>query len=164
MNQRRVSGVAAIAAFVLSSLGPVRADEVLSFHFVTNSSSLQSLEVGDREGHLLRLNRRSGVAIFPDGSVGASQYAATNDYINGVGAYVAYCNISLSDGSALWFKVAGSTKMEEAATLFPETQVVVLRGTGRFEGATGEGTFKGQLMPLALGANLYADVEINLKK
>jgi hypothetical protein len=164
MNQRRVSFLAAISAFVVLGAGAVRADEILSFHFVTDASSLQSLEVGDREGHLLRLNRRSGVAIFPDGSVGASQYTATNDYLNGAGTYLAYCNITFSDGSVLWFKVAGSAKVEESTTLFPEAPAIVLRGTGRFEGSTGEGTFKGQLMPFALGAKLYADVVINLRK
>ncbi len=162
MKQLGVS-VAAIAAYTMSCVGPIRADEVLSFHFVTDASSLQSLEVGDREGHLLRLSRRSGVAIFPDGSLGASQYAATNDYVKGAGTYLAYCNISLRDGSVLWFRVAGSAKVEEATTLFPEAPVTVLRGTGRFEGAHGDGTFKGQLMPFDLGANLYADVVINLK-
>jgi hypothetical protein len=164
MKQRFISFVAAIAALALSHADPVRADEVLSFHFVTDASSLQSLEVGDTPGHVLRLSLRSGVAIFPDGSVGGSQFAATNDYVNGAGTYLAYCNITLGDGSVLWFKVAGSAKVEEAATRFPEAPVTVLRGTGRFEGAHGEGTFKGQIMPFALGANLYADVVINLKK
>ena len=163
MKQGGVS-VAAIAAGVLSCVGPVRADDVLSFHFVTDASSLQSLEVGDREGHLPRLSRRSGVAIFPDGSVGASQYSATNDYVKGAGTYLAYCNITLGDGSVLWFRVAGLAKVKEGTTLFPEAPVTVLRGTGRFEGTSGDGTFKGQLMPFDLGANLYADVVINLKK
>jgi hypothetical protein len=164
MNRARNSYFAAIAAVALSYVGSVRADEVLSFHFVTDASSLQSLDVGDTEGHLLRLSRRSGFAIFPDGSVGASQFSATNDYIKGSGTYLAYCNIALSDGSVLWFRVAGSAKIEEATTLFPEAPVTVLHGTGRFEGISGDGTFKGQLMPFALGANLYADVVINLKR
>lgn len=164
MNQRRVSCLAAIAAVALSCASFAQADQVLSFHFVTDQSSLQSLEVGDTDGHLLRLSRRSGIAIFPDGSVGASQFSATNDYIKGAGQYLAYCNITLSDGSVLWFRVAGSAKIEEATTLFPEAPVTVLRGTGRFDGARGDGIFKGQLMPFELGANLYADVVITLKK
>ena len=164
MNQRRVSCLAAIAAIALSCIGSARANEVLSFHFVTYASSLQSLDVGDREGHLLRLSRRSGIAIFPDGSVGASQFSATNDYVNGSGTYLAYCNITLADGSVLWFRVAGSTKIEETTTLFPEAPVIVLGGTGRFEGSSGDGTFKGELTPFAVGANLYADVVINVRK
>ena len=163
MNQRPLSCMAAIAAFAVLCIGPARADENLSFHFVTDASSVQALDVGDTEGHLLRLSRRSGVAIFPDGSLGASQYSATNDYVKGAGTYLAYCNITLGDGSVLWFRVAGSAKVQEGTTLFPEAPVTVLRGTGRFEGTSGDGTFKGQLMPFALGANLYADVVINLK-
>ncbi len=164
MNQRRVSCLAAIAAVALSCAGSARANEVLSFHFVTDASSVQSLEVGDTVGHVLRLSSRSGIAIFPDGSVGASQFSATNDYVKGAGSYLAYCNITLGDGSVLWFRVAGSAKVEQATTRFPEAPVTVLRGTGRFEGVRGEGSFKGQLMPFDLGGNLYADVVINLEK
>lgn len=163
MNPRRVSCLAAIAAVAFTYVGPAQADEVLNFHFVTNSSSLQSLEVGDTAGHVLRLSSRSGIAIFPDGSVGSSQFSATNDYVKGAGSYLAYCNITLGDGSILWFKVAGSAKVEDATTQFPEAPVSVLRGSGRFEGARGHGTFKGQLMPFDLGGDIYADVVINLE-
>lgn len=49
---------------------------------------------------------------------------ATFDYIKGTGTYTTYYNLTLKDGSAL---------------NFPEAPVSVLRGTGRFEGAKGEG-------------------------
>lgn len=165
MNQRHVQRVAAaVAASAFFCISAARADDVLSFHLVTDASSVQSLEVGDVDGHVLRLNRRSGVALFPDGSVGASYYSATNDYVKGSGTYLAYCNLTLRDGSVLWFKVTGSAKPDETTTFFPEAPVTVLRGTGRFEGVSGDGTFKGQLTPFSVGANLYADVVIHLRK
>jgi hypothetical protein len=164
MKKRHVQNVVAAVAASFFSISAARADEVLSFHLITDASSVQSLDVGDVDGHVLRLNRRSGVALFPDGSVGASYYSATNDYIKGAGAYLAYCNVTLRDGSVLWFKVTGSATPEETTTLFPEAPVTIMRGTGRFEGANGDGTFKGQLTPFAVGANLYADVVINLRK
>jgi hypothetical protein len=41
----------------------------------------------------------------------------------------------------------------------------VLRGTGRFEGAKGDGTSTGaRVTPLATGAELYTDFVINAKK
>lgn len=166
MDHRRVLNVAtAIAAFAFFAVSTARADEVLSFHLVTHSTSVQSLEVGDVDGHTLGLARQSGLALFPDGSVGTTYYAATNDYIKGAGTYLAYYNLTLSDGSGLWFKVTGLAKPEETTTFFPEAPVIVLRGNGRFEGIKGNGTFKGQrVTPLAVGADLYADVVINLRK
>lgn len=165
MNRRRVSCLAAIAAVALSCAGSARADEVLSFHLViTSSSSTQLLEVGDLEGHVLGLSRRSGVALFPDASVAGSYCSAATDYIKGAGPFFAYCNLELTDGSMIWFKVTGFAKPEETKTIFPDSSITVLHGTGRFEGVSGDGTFKGQLTPFALGATPYGDVIINLRR
>lgn len=89
MNQRRIPNAAAlVGGFAFFCISSASADEVLSFHLVTHASSVQSLEVGDAEGHVLELARQSGLALFPDGSVGTSYYAATNDVeiANGVEA------------------------------------------------------------------------------
>jgi hypothetical protein len=164
INWCRGSKVAAAAvAFALSGISSAGAGEVLTFHLVTDANSVQSLNVGDVEGHVLRLNRRGGLALFADGSVGASSYAEMGDYTKGAGTYIAYCKITHSDGSVLWFKVTGSTRAEEATTAFPEAPIAVLKSTGRFAGVSGDGTFKGQLTPFSLGENLYGDVVINLK-
>jgi hypothetical protein len=69
------------------------------------------------------------------------------------------------DGSAPSYKSNGAAKLDGTTTIFPEAPLSVLRGTGRFEGAKGDGTLTGaRLTPLAVGAELYADVVINLKK
>jgi hypothetical protein len=58
----------------------------------------------------------------------------------------------------------GQTR-EGTTTVFPETPISVLRGTGRFEGAKGDGTSAGaRVTPLMSGAELYNDFVINLKK
>ncbi len=166
MNQRRIlSVVAAFAAFAFFTASIARAGEVLSFHVVTHATSVQSQEVGDIDGHSLGLARQSGLALFPDGSLGTTYFTATNDYTRGAGTYLAYYNLTLKDGSVLWFKVTGSAKPDDTTTIFPEAPVSVLRGTGRFEGVKGDGTFTGQrVTPPSIGADLYADIVINLKK
>ncbi len=166
MNQRRVLNIAAAtAAFAFFGTDIARADEVLSFHVVTHATSVQSQQVGDVDGHTLGLARQSGLALLPDGSVGTTFFTAINDYTKDAGTYIAYYSLTLNDGSVLWFKVAGSAQPNDTTIIFPEAPVSILRGTGRFEGVRGNGTFTGQrVTPLAAGADLYADVVINLKK
>ena len=120
-----------------------RADEVLKFRLVMQAASLQTQEVGDVDGHVLGLIRYSGLASFPDGSVGTSNLTATIDYIKGAGTYFTYNNLTLKDGSALWFKRNRTGQTRRHNNHFSEAPVSVLRGTGRFEGAKGDGTGSG---------------------
>jgi hypothetical protein len=166
MNKRGVSGIAVIfLSFVFCSNSMANADEVLKFRIVTHATSVQTLDVGDAEGHTQGLARQSGLAFFPDGSYATTYFTATNDFTKGAGTYLTYYNLTLRDGSALWFTASGTAKPEGTTTIFPETRVLVLRGTGRFDGASGDGTLSGmRVTPLAVGADLFVDVNINLKK
>jgi hypothetical protein len=50
-------------------------------------------------------------------------------------------------------------------TNFPQAPVSILHGTGRFEGAKGDGTGSGaRLTPLATGAEVFYDFVLNVKK
>lgn len=165
MNQLRIfwAAIAAIAYFVNST---ANADEVLKFRIVTHATSVQFQEVGDFEGHAQGLARQSGLAFLPDGSVATTYFTATNDFTKGTGTFIGYYNLTLTDGSMLFFKASGTAKVDGTKTIFPETtDVAVLRGTGRFEGAKGDGAMSGmRVTPLAVGADLYEDISLNLKK
>ena len=151
-----------LIGFCASSIAS--ADEVLKFRVVMHATSIQSQEVGDVDGHALALAHYSGLASFADGSVGTANFTATTDYIKGSGTYSVYYNLTLKDGSALSYKSTGTAKLEGTTTIFPEAPVSVLGGKGRFEGAKGDGTSIGaRLTPQTVGAELYADVTINLK-
>jgi hypothetical protein len=144
-----------------------KADEVLKFRAVMHATFIQSHEVGDVDGHTLGLAHYSGLASFADGSVGTVNFTATTDYTKGSGvAPVVYSNVTLKDGSVLWYKQTNNqTRLEGTISNFLEAPLTVLRGTGRFEGAKGDGTSIGaRVTPLAVGAELYSDVVINVKK
>jgi hypothetical protein len=127
--------------------------------------AVQTQDVGDVDGYMMSLGRYSGLASFPDGSVGTINFTATNDYIKGAGTYLGYWNLTLKDRSVLWYKLTGTAKTEGTTTIFPDAPISVLRGTGRFQGAKGDGTSTGaRLTPLAVGADLYVDAVINVKK
>jgi hypothetical protein len=143
-----------------------RADEVVKFRMFVHAISVQSQEVGDVDGHLLYLGRFSGVASFSDGSVGPATLTFTSDYVKGVGTWSAYFSVSPKD-STLWIKAAGTAKPEGATGVFPEAPATVLGGSGRFEGAKGDGTFVGgvRLAPQpAVPAELWNEFVINVKK
>jgi hypothetical protein len=157
--------VALCAGTVNWSISIARADEVLKFRLIAHATAVQTQDIGDVDGHTMSVGRYSGLASFPDGSVGTIGLAFTTDYIKGSGTNLAYYNLSLKDGSVLWYKVTGTAKLEGTTTILPDAPLSVLRGTGRFEGATGDGTSGGaRLTPVAVGAEAYLDVVINVKK
>ena len=122
-----------------------------------HATSVQTQEVGDVDGHVLGLARLSGLALFPDGSVGTTYLTSTNDYIKGAGTNSTYYSVR--------YKAIGTAEPDGTTATFPAGPVSVLGGKGRFEGAKGDGTWTGaRLAPLATGADVYLDVVINVKK
>lgn len=142
-----------------------RADEVLKYRTIMHATATQSQDIGDVDGHAMYLARFSGLASFPDGTVGTTYFITTTDYVSGSGPILlVYNNLTLADGSVLWFKTTGTAMVEGTKTNIKGT-ITVLGGKGRFEGAKGDGTVTGaRITPLAAGSDLYNDVTINLKK
>jgi hypothetical protein len=165
MNRRSIL-ILSIATLVgLDAFSNAQADETVKFRLVMHATSVQTQEVGDVDGHVLGIAHYSGLASLSDGSIGTANFTAAIDYVKGAGTYSTYYNLTLKDGSTLWIKGTGPAKPDGTTTIFPETPVSVLRGTGRFEGAKGDGTSMGaRLTPLSTGAELYNDFIINVKK
>jgi hypothetical protein len=153
-----------VIGFCASSIA--RADEVLKFRMFLHSTFAQTQEVGDVDGHILGVSHFSGLAAFSDGSVGTATFTAAVEYVKGVGTYHTYFTVTPSKDSTLWIKVDGTAKPEGITTVFPEAPAIVVGGTGRFEGAKGDGKFLGgvRLTPLATGADLWNEFVINVKK
>jgi hypothetical protein len=141
-----------------------RADETLKFRQFMHATAFQSQEVGDVDGHAASIVRFSGLAELSDGSIGTSYFVALTDYTKGEGPFSVYDSLTLKDGSVLWFKMDGTATVDGATSLFKGT-VKVLGGKGKFEGAKGDGTVTGaRYTPVSVGADLYNDIAINLKK
>jgi hypothetical protein len=141
-----------------------RTDETLKFRLITHVTSVQSLDIGDVEGHVASLARFSGLAFFPDGSVGTVYFTSITDYTEGAGTFTLYPILTFADGSALWLKSIGTGAVEGTKTQFVGT-LTVLGGKARFDGAKGAGTLTGtRYTPLSIGADLVSDYMINIKK
>ena len=167
MNRRSIITMMAVGVIGFCASSIARADEVLKFRMFVHATSVQNQEVGDVDGHLLYVGRFSGLASFSDGSVGPATLVFTGDYVKGVGTFSAYFSVTPSKDSTLWIKVAGTAKPEGTTTVFPEAPATVVGGSGRFEGAKGDGTFVGgvRLAPQpAVPAELWNEFVINVKK
>src|SRR3984893_1821268 len=154
--------IGAVSALTLTAAA---ADEKVKFSSILHATFLESQEVGDVDDHAMLLTRYSGLNRFSDGTTGLCYLVATTDYIKGAGTFLVYNKITLSDdGSILWYKATGTTTMDGTTSRF-EGRVAVLGGKGKYEGATGDGTLTGaRPVPLAVGADLYNDLVINIKK
>jgi hypothetical protein len=154
--------IGAVSALTLTAAA---ADETVKFSSILHATFLESQEVGDVDDHAMSLTRYSGLTRFSDGTTGLCYLVATTDYIKGAGTFLVYNKITLSDdGSVLWYKATGTTTMDGTTSRFEGT-VAVLGGKGKYEGAKGDGTLTGaRPVPLAVGADLYNDLVINIKK
>jgi hypothetical protein len=166
MNRRSMLTLSTAALlFFGGAFSNARADETLKYRSFTHVTNVQTIDAGDVDGHLLGVNRQSGIASFPDGSVATTYFTALTDYVKGSGpAIVSYANVTFEDGSVLWIKTAAAVVAEGNKSIVKGTLTVV-GGKGRYAGASGDGTFSGaRLAPLATGADLYLDFTVNVKK
>jgi hypothetical protein len=139
---------------------PAKADETLKWRHVQHTTSVQTLQVGDVNGHSLNLFRLVGIAFFPDSSTGKTLVVGTSDVLGG-SAVNGYYTLNFDDGSALWFKYTGAVKSGEKLIKGTGT---VIGGQGRYAGATGDGTFEGPTVQPGPDAIQYIDNVYNIKK
>ena len=136
--------------------------EVLKVRMVTHVTSVHSLDVGDVDGHTASVSRFSGLAFYPDGTVGTVSFVSLADYLDGAGTFTLFPILAFADGSELWVKSVGAGTVEGAVARFVRTLQVV-GGKGRFATVKGDGTPTGtRYTPLSVGADLVSDYTINL--
>jgi hypothetical protein len=153
--------IGAVSALTLTAAA---ADETVTFSSILHATFVESQDVGDVDGHAMSLTRYSGLTRFSDGTTGLCYFVATTDYTNGAGTFLVYNTVTTSDGSVVWYKATGTTTIDGTTSRFQGT-VAVLGGKGKYEGAKGDGTLTGaRPVPLAVGADLYNDLVINIKK
>ena len=163
MNGRRISALVTTVLLCFGAVGSACADE-LKFRTVMHSTFVQFQDIPDKPGHRASLVKFVGLALLPD-QVGTSCFISQTDYVNVEGSFSVYNNLTLSDGSVLWFKSEGKTTMKGTTSSFDGKVTVLPGGTGRFAGVKGEGTVTGARPDqLVEGANLYNDVTINTSK
>src|SRR5271156_1631585 len=112
MNRQSLLVTSLVTLLSLGVATAAQADETLKFRATMQATSAQSQDIGDVDGHAASLARFTGLAAFPDGTVASTYFVASTDYIKGAGTFFVYQNLTLSDGSVLWFKNNGTATME----------------------------------------------------
>ncbi len=137
----------------------VAATEAVSFREVFHGTKYEVVEVGDEPGHVVATGEGKGLAFFPDGEVATSVGVFTGDIQENESIVRGYETFTFLDGSIQMIQWEGTVKRDESSKAFLyEGRFSYVKGTGRFEGITGSGTYTGRgFEAIAPGSGGYDD-------
>lgn len=158
--------VIAVTLFVMTVLlVPItQAAEETALRTVSHAVKTETMEVGDVPNHIIITAHQSGLGFFTKGPA-AGQIATRKsvvhvDLVNGKGTSSNNIVYIFRDGSTMVHKATGTvTPVDGGKTSAHEGTYEVAGGTGKFAGAKGKGTYKGERLGSAeTGGDAYADV------
>jgi hypothetical protein len=155
-------GMAVIMAWILGSVTQAGAQTyTLKCRSTGHFPKMHIIEVGDVPGHILLVAEGAGVYSCDDGSVATGSSKSMAEFTKGSGKTQSYYEVlTFEDGSTYWTKAQFNiTPAPDGETGIWEGTIEYIKGTGRFEGIQGGGTFTGKrLAPVpGAGAQYYFD-------
>ncbi len=118
------------------------------------------IEIGDVPGHIVAVGESAGVSSCDDGSIATTSSKFMSDQTKGNGKATSYAVFTFEDGSALWAKEEFTiTANPDGKTGRWEATFEDIKGTGRFEGVQGSGSYIGRRLASVpgVGAQWYID-------
>jgi hypothetical protein len=132
-----------IGAALLSS--PAQAGEQpFKGRYINVSGETNCTKIDDKEGHIICTYELPSAAIRDDGEIYARVIKGTLDLTKGVGSVEGYMVSTYADGSMLVSTYEGVSKVDANKDVVNEGTLTCVSGTGRFQGAKCEGTWKGR--------------------
>jgi hypothetical protein len=107
---------------------------------VTQISKIDVVKVDDVEGHVIGILQRRGLD-FKNGEIGIYRNWAYFDVIKGKGTATGYSQVTYEDGSTTFATVQGTLEPLEGKRATGKGTFTFVRGSGRFEGIKGGGTW-----------------------
>ena len=124
----------------------------------------ESTEVGDTEGHFL--NQYEAKDITSDGRF-ITYKKAQSDYIKGTGPHSGYNEVVDREGGTYFSKFSGMTTTKKSPEGKPIKTVkgsyTYTKGTGKYEGIQGGGTYKGMVIGKGI-ISIDVDGQYHIKK
>lgn len=152
---------AALALVVLLAATGARADQLDWTMRLTLDHATASVADAEAKRNVGMMNV-SGPATVA-GEEAEATVLVLYDYANGTGPWQAYMTVTFADGSVLTTYASGLTVADDQGlnSRF-EGPMVVIAGTGRFDGAHGAGSMKGQRAE-AVGDHVQVDYTLSLR-
>ena len=144
-----ILAVIILAAFTIAvQAGAETGKGRIVYHFF----KVERIEVGDVPGHVIGVADGRGLASLDTGEVATFLTKVVFDYTNGSGPFQGYCIFTFEDGSTKIYKAQGTTTALPGEVSTFKATYTYIKGTGRFEGIQGTGSFTGKrTAPLILG-------------
>lgn len=144
-----------LRTLMLAALVPAvgsAAELELNYDAVTFIRDVAARPVLDNEAHVVGTGAFRGIATFTDGAVAVHRYDGWFDLVDGVGPFHGYALWVFEDGSELRAEYEGGVTGTTANGVTFHADFTSVSGSGRFEGATGNGSFDGRRFePLEVG-------------
>jgi len=157
MSKSKIVGVMALIAFAMGILlvGDAVAGEKgkVASRIVYLATGVHTLKVPDMDDHINWLVEAKGIYSSEKWGAALVYQVATMDSIKGSALSQGYDRWTFPDGSVIDIKWEG--KGTGGST---EGTVTLIKGTGKFEGIQGKGTFKAQMLS---ADQYYGHQEIN---
>ena len=121
---------------------------------VFHCSEENSIEIGDVADHFITVFVCEGMRFVGDSYVASFEVKGRGDYVAGAGREIGYQMLTYSDGATRVFRFEGTRSPAGSdidAVL--EGTYKITKGTGRFSGIKGGGSYKGK----SFGGNGYLD-------
>ena len=127
------------------------------------AAKLNVIEVDDVPGHIIGVGEFPGVWSCDDGSVATASTKDMFDYVKGSGKIHGYSTATFEDGSILCITYQGTAAPEaNGKTSRWEARCEFIKGTGRFEGIQGSGSFTGKRLASTPGAGAPYCIDYHL--
>ena len=156
---RVLTAACSVGAWSLAHLSPADA-ETMKWRERFRNTQVHSVPVGDAKDHVIGLGQQRGIALFGGGEGARILVKFTFDGTGETTTYQGYGLYVFKDGSRFYlrFQGGGSTPTEHEGTLS------LLRGTGRFKGVEGSGTWTAApVPPLSFGTRKAVSVTANVR-
>jgi hypothetical protein len=161
MSKSKIIAFIALSMFAFGMSVTQAGAATMKFRAVVFHTKVETIEVGDVEGHKLALGESTGLASFETGEVAVFTLKWTADYTKGTGISPGYPRLTFEDGSTIDLKALVRTRREEGKGSLFEGELTINQGSGKYAGIQGKGTWTGRrVVALGAGAQMYFDVTL----
>jgi len=140
---KRIIMASMLSFILLVALGPIVTEaeaETMDFKLVTMIERVETVQISDLEGVVIGVMDRKGLSVFENGDIATTTCRGTFDTKKGFQGYSA---LAFEDGSTIVLAWKGPTSRVPPGGKFGgySGAFEYTKGTGRFEGIKGSGTF-----------------------